>query len=98
MPSLGELFSQPFKIEKLIQNIFQKFNPRIIGHKQVEFMCHCNKKRICSMLLLLPTHELADIKTNGPFPVQITCHYCNTIYTFDQSEIDLLYAQRCSNN
>lgn len=98
MPSLGIAFGQSQKAEDLIQNTFQQFNPNIIGSRQVEFMCHCNSERIRSMLLLLPPDDLAEIKTNGPFPLEIRCHYCNTVYGFDQGVIQSIYNQRFAHN
>lgn len=98
MPSLGDYFSGFSDTETLIHNIFSDFDPRVIGSRQVEFMCHCNPDRIRSMLLLLPGDDLADIKENGPFPLAITCHYCNTVYHFNQNEIRAVYAQRFPRN
>lgn len=98
MPSIGVVFSQSLKAEDIIRSNFSDFGPRMIGSRQVEFMCHCNPERIRSMLLLLPVDELADIKENGPFPLAITCHYCNTVYEFDQNELRILYDQRFPNN
>ncbi len=98
MSSLGKAFSRSQKAEEMILTTFENFGPRIISSRQVEFMCHCNLERIRSMLMLLPPDELVDIKENGPFPVEITCHYCNTVYPFEQEEISAIYNQRFPNN
>ncbi|MCP4024338.1 MAG: Hsp33 family molecular chaperone HslO, partial [Desulfobacteraceae bacterium] len=38
----------------------------------------------------LPKKELADIKENGPFPLETRCHHCNTVYEFDKGELKRL--------
>ncbi len=68
--------------------------PRIIDHRGVEFMCHCNRKRIVTMLYMLKAEDLSDMATAGPFPVEIRCHNCNTVYTFTQNQLQALYNQR----
>jgi hypothetical protein len=45
--------------------------PRLLDHRGVEFMYHCNRKKINNMLVMLEPGELGDMAANGPFPVQI---------------------------
>jgi molecular chaperone Hsp33 len=61
-------------------------------------MCHCNTHRIRNLLALLPEEDLADLSQNGPFPVEIRCHFCNTPYRFNRAEIGSIYGMRRSNN
>jgi molecular chaperone Hsp33 len=46
------------------------------------------------VLAMLPADELNDIRDNGPFPLEMRCHYCNTVYHFDKKEIQAIYSQR----
>jgi molecular chaperone Hsp33 len=73
-----------------------KFVPRIIDHRGVEFMCHCNRKRIIAMFNMLELEDLADMAANGPFPMEIRCHHCNTRYNFNQKQLQTIYGQRLS--
>jgi molecular chaperone Hsp33 len=43
---------------------------------------------------MLPIDELKDIRDNGPFPLEMRCHYCNTLYYFDQEEVQQIYTKR----
>jgi molecular chaperone Hsp33 len=70
--------------------------PRIIDHRGVEFMCHCNRKRIIAMFNMLELEDLADMAANGPFPMEIRCHHCNTRYNFNQKQLQTIYGQRLS--
>jgi molecular chaperone Hsp33 len=98
LPSLGKSFAEKNDPDKLLDEIFKKFNPKILDQGRVEFMCHCNKEGVRNLLMMLPVHDLKDIRDNGPFPVELKCHYCNTTYYFSKNEIDRIYGARYPNN
>jgi molecular chaperone Hsp33 len=98
LPSLGKSFAEKYDPDKLLQEIFKKFNPKILDEGRVEFMCHCNKEGVRNLLMMLPVHDLKDIRDNGPFPVEIKCHYCNTAYYFSKNDIERIYGTRYPNN
>ncbi len=93
-PSLGEVFAKEQAPETLIQDAFQKYSPAILAHKRIEFMCHCSPERLRGVLAMLPMGELKDIRDKGPFPLEMRCHYCNTLYYFDKEEIQNIYAKQ----
>jgi molecular chaperone Hsp33 len=93
-PSLGEVFTEGQEPESLIQVVFKKYIPRFLANQRVEFMCHCGRERLHDVLMMLPVDDLKDICDNGPFPLEMRCHYCNTWYYFDRKERRKIYAQR----
>ena len=96
LPSLGEVFTDGQEPEGLIETVFKKHTPRFLANQRVEFMCHCSPERLRQVLMMLPLDELKDIRKNGPFPLEMRCHYCNTQYDFDQKAIQNVYAKRSS--
>ncbi len=94
LPSLGEVFTDGQKPEGLIQAVFKKYTPRFLTDQRVEFMCHCSPERLGHVLMMLPMDELKDICDKGPFPLEMCCHYCNTLYHFSKEELQELYTQR----
>lgn len=92
-PSLGEVYTDGQEPEDLIQDVFKKYAPRFLANQRVEFMCHCGPERLRRVLKMLPADELKDIRDNGPFPLEMRCHYCNTLYRFDKEEIIEIYKQ-----
>jgi molecular chaperone Hsp33 len=93
-PSLGEVFSEGQEPEGLIKAVFKKYTPRFLANQRVEFMCHCSPERLHNVLMMLPVDELKDIRDNGPFPLEMRCRYCNTLYHFGREEIQKIYSQR----
>lgn len=98
LPSLGEVFSGERMPEAVAQEAFADYAPRILSDRRVEFMCHCSRERLQRLLVLLPVHELKDLRDSGPFPLQMHCHNCNTAYEFSREEIQEIYGSRYPNN
>jgi molecular chaperone Hsp33 len=94
LPSLGEVFTDGQKPQGLIQAVFKKYTPRFLANQRIEFMCHCSPRRLRQVLKMLPVDELKDIRDNGPFPLEMRCHYCNTLYHFSKEEIQEIYIKR----
>ena len=92
-PSLGEVFTDGQEPEDVIQDVFKKYSPHFLANQRIEFMCHCGPERLRRVLKMLPVDELRDIRDNGPFPLEMRCHYCNTLYHFDKEEIQNIYRQ-----
>jgi len=98
LPSIGESFAADLPARDLVQEAFCKQSPEFLADYRVEFMCHCNREKIQNMLMMLPTHDLKDIRDNGPFPLEIKCHHCNTAYLFEKEELAGIYGQRYPHN
>jgi molecular chaperone Hsp33 len=93
-PSMGEVFANEQEPAALIQEVFQKYEPRFLADRRIEFMCHCSPARLRTVLAMLPEDELKDIRDNGPFPLEMRCHYCNTLYHFSEEAIQNIYAKQ----
>lgn len=94
MPSMGKIVNRDDYPLDWIDQTFRKFEPKLLGRRGIEFMCHCSAARIRGMLAMLPMDELIDIANNGPFPVEIRCHNCHTKYAFDQARIQRVLKER----
>ncbi|MDA8139846.1 MAG: Hsp33 family molecular chaperone HslO [Desulfobacteraceae bacterium] len=88
LPSMGHVVNEATFPSQWLMQTFAGQAPRLIDSRGVEFMCHCNQAQIQSMLAMLPLADLQDLAHNGPFPVEIRCHNCNTSYAFLQGEIE----------
>ncbi len=86
--SIGSAFSLGKHPVELIKESFKDFSPIFLDNTRVEFMCHCKRERMFSYIAALPTEELTDIITNGPFPLEIKCHNCNSQYYFEKNELE----------
>ncbi len=87
LPSLGQVLAAGWKTTPWVQEQFAPFHPEILEERPVHFRCRCNALRMRSLLLHLSLAELEEMRDNGPFPVQVSCHFCNEHYGFEQRNL-----------
>jgi len=97
-PSLGEVFNAGKQPEEVVQTVFGCYGPKFLSNRRVEFMCHCSRERLHHLLTMLPINDLKDLRDNGPFPIEMRCHNCNTLYAFSREAIEEIYGSRYPNN
>jgi len=98
LPSIGERFAADVSAPDFVREAFSSHQLEFLADYRVEFMCHCKRDKIENMLMMLPVTDLKDIRDNGPFPLEIKCHHCNTDYLFDKDELVEIYGRRYPNN
>jgi len=98
LPSIGIAFSRGIDPTRFVDEQLGEYSPRFIDRRDVGFVCHCNRDQIRSVLTMLPMDELRDIQANGPFPLEIRCHHCNSRYCFERAHIDRIVAARFADN
>ena len=95
-PSLGAYLGENGDPVALVQEKLNYFAPQLLATKRVAFRCSCNSERLRGILLGLPIAELDDILANGPFPVELRCHFCSQVYLFDRRDIEAIRAAHLS--
>ncbi len=86
--SEGAIFTYNSDLEATVLHWFKELNPLFLSNRRVEFFCRCSKKKMGNYLGKLPKKELDDILKESIFPVEITCHHCNSVYGFNRDEIE----------
>lgn len=93
-PSPGDIAERAENPEAVIESVFAELSPKLLGSHRVEFFCRCSEKTFARHLAMLPKKDLGAIANEGPFPVEICCHNCNTRYHFSKEEITALWKAR----
>ena len=88
--SLGEVFATGKTPEDIILTEFSSLDPRFLSNSRVEFFCRCSRDRMEGFLKGLSKEERADMAAKGPFPVEVRCHHCNSLYAFSKEELTAL--------
>jgi molecular chaperone Hsp33 len=94
LPSIGEAFSAEMTAAEMVNVAFAPYAPKFLASRRVEFMCHCSRERLFGVLSMLPENDLKDLRDNGPFPMEMRCHNCNTVYAFEKPQIEALLERR----
>ena len=98
MPSLGKVFSGETTGEIFLTDYFKEYKINILFQKRAAFMCHCSNETVQKVLFLLPHSDFDDIKQNGPFPLEVKCHFCDTAYHFTEDDLEGLKQERNRRN
>ena len=85
--SLGQTFALGTSPRELIEKEFAGLSPRFLDSSRVEFFCRCSRERMEKYLTNMQAHEMDEIIQKGPFPLEVTCHHCNSMYRFSKNDL-----------
>ena len=72
--------------EDLIKLVLIGFEPKILERSEVEYKCYCSRDRVIAALSSVSESELDDIEKSGD-DIEVTCQFCDCVYTFRLDEI-----------
>lgn len=87
LPSLAGALAEDQKIDQWLNQQFSPFSPEVLQERPVHFQCRCDDKRMHLLLLHLPLTDIEEMRDNGPFPIQVSCHFCNEKYLFEKKAL-----------
>ncbi len=87
LDSAGRAFTSGVSPQTLITKNFASLAPHFLGQSRVEFFCRCSRDRMQGYVKSLAPGDRADILENGPFPLEIRCHHCNSVYRFTRNDL-----------
>ena len=94
LPPLGETFASGAGRLDIVMRSFPFFDYNHLDEKPTRFYCACSKERLGAYLGAMSKEDLDEMATNGPFPVDVTCHNCGSVYGFSQQELRAMAARK----
>ena len=85
-----ELLDPALHPDALLYRLFHEPGVRVYKPMVLRSACRCSSERVSVMLKSFPKEEIESMKVDDK--VVVTCEFCRSTYTYDQSEIDSLYA------
>lgn len=76
---------------KLLFRLFHAEGARLFERRTFAARCRCSRERIDGVLKSIRREELADMR-DGRGLVAVKCEFCSTEYTYDDGDLDRLYA------
>jgi molecular chaperone Hsp33 len=75
--------------EELIRRVLKGFVPRILQRDKVEYRCYCSRAKVVVALSSMTKEELHEMEQEGK-PVEVTCQFCDDVYTFSSADLKAL--------
>ncbi len=83
----GQTLARGKSVEDVVMETFAPLSPRLLDQTRVSFFCRCSRERMQGYLKNLSPDVRTDILENGPFPLEIRCHHCNSVYHFTRKNL-----------
>lgn len=81
------LLDQGMGAQALLETVMAGMDLEILETTPVAYRCYCSRERVEATLISLGREELSQIVAEGK-PIEISCQFCDTIYTFTPGEIE----------
>jgi molecular chaperone Hsp33 len=98
LPSLGQALAEGKQLEPWLNRRFAHFQPAVLATRSVHFRCRCSNQQMHVLLYQLPLADLEEMQTNGPFPIELNCHFCNKKYLFTQIDLATISTAKQAGN
>jgi molecular chaperone Hsp33 len=87
----NEMLDPALPAETLLYRLFHEDKPRQFARRPFAARCRCSRDRIDRVLRAIKRDELDDLRDkNGR--VSVRCEFCSTEYTYDDGDLDKIYA------
>lgn len=77
--------------EDMLKAVLGDLDLEIHEKKPVRFYCNCSRERVSKALVAMGKKELSSLIAENK-PITLTCHFCNTQYTFENEELKQILA------
>ncbi|MCJ7856862.1 Hsp33 family molecular chaperone HslO [Lachnospiraceae bacterium NSJ-143] len=95
IPYITDMLDSGYNAEKILQAILGDMGLEILDRVPVAYKCDCSRARVEQALISLGKKELSQIIDEDK-KAELTCHFCNKVYNFDESELKKLLVEACS--
>lgn len=87
--NLSTLLENGRTLQEALHEVLDGLNIEVTETTMPRFLCDCSRERLERVLISLGKEELEDLieKDKG---ATLTCHFCNTAYSFDEAELKAL--------
>ena len=86
----AELLDPALSPDRILYRLFHEAGVRVYRPTHVRPRCRCSRERVVRTLRAMGREEIVALKLDDE--VVVTCEFCNTVYRFDDTALDALYA------
>ena len=75
--------------EEVIAQVLKGLDARVVEDHSAEYRCDCSRERVLRALGSLSAEDRQSLKEDGK-PIEVTCRFCDAIYSFNVEELEAL--------
>jgi molecular chaperone Hsp33 len=94
LPPPGPFFAEGKTRDLFMTSAFSFFDLNLLGEANAEFFCGCLREKMKIFIGAMPRADLEDMAVKGPFPAEVTCHNCGSVYHFEKEELEAMLVAR----
>ena len=87
----AEMLDRALPGTSLLHRLFHAEQPRVFSRRTLAARCRCSRERIDRVLRSIKRQELDDLRDQSG-RVVVKCEFCSTEYTYDDRDLDRIYA------
>jgi len=84
LPPVTRMLEDGLELDEILANVLGMV--RILDRMDLRFSCKCSRERVEQTLISLGTEELERLAEEDK-KAEVTCHFCNEAYQFDEEQI-----------
>ncbi len=85
-----EMLDDSLTPANLLYRLFHEDGVRVFRTRMLRHACRCSQEKVENTLKSFPRSEVEAMAEDGT--VVVTCEFCKADYSFDEAELDVLYA------
>lgn len=97
MPPVTTMMTQGMTAEQIALRLLDGLEPNLLDESEVAYHCDCSRIRTEKVLAALGEKELTNLAEEGK-PIEVCCHFCKKIYTFQPEELKTMALQVAGNH
>lgn len=93
LPPMTTMLANGLTPEEILKNALAGFEYDVVDTYEPEYRCACSREKVIGAFCAMPANDLRTLPDeNGK--VEVTCSFCDAVYTFDETEIRRLADER----
>lgn len=97
MPTVTEMINSGKNAEDILSIVMDGFEMKILNSREVSYECDCSREKVTDALISLGANEISEIIKEDK-KAEITCHFCNKVYDFDEKDLNEILQKSISIN
>lgn len=93
LPSMTEMLEAGLTPADILQRALQDMPFDVLDTYSPQYRCPCSRERVLRAFAAMTPADLRELSQNGE-PVETTCRFCHTAYSFTAAELEQLAAEK----